>query len=70
MKRRGVGSREVTSFSKKIIKMASQEKNQRGLTIYTEQMLYLQKLTLNIQVRREVRNVTDMMDFSWASILE
>ena len=50
--------------------MASQEKNQRGLTIYTEQMLYLQKLTLNIQVRREVRNVTDMMDFSWASILE
>ena len=45
--------------------MASQEKNQRGLTIYTEQMLYLQS-----EVRREVRNVTDMMDFNLASILE
>ena len=69
MKRRR-GGREVTiSFRGKIIKMASQRKNERDLTIYTEQMLYLQKLIFNIRVRREVRNVADMMEFNWASIL-
>ena len=36
--------------------------------IYTEQMLYLQKLIVNIRVQRQVGNVTDMM-FNWASIL-
>ena len=41
MKRRGVGGREVTiRFRGKIIKMASQQKNERDLTIYTEQILY------------------------------
>ena len=41
MKRRGVGGREVTiRFPGKIIKMASQQKNERDLTIYTEQILY------------------------------
>ena len=70
MKKRGVGSREVTiRFCGKIIKMASQRKNERDLTIYTEQIPYLQKLFFNIQVRREVRNVADMMEFNWASIL-
>ena len=65
MKRRGVGGREVTiSFRGKIIKMASQEKNERDLTTYTEQMLYLHKLIFNIRVRREVRNVADMMEFN------
>ena len=66
MKRRGVGSKEVTiSFRGKIIKMAaSQRKNDRGLRIYTEQILYLQKLIFNIRVRREVRNVADMMEFN------
>ena len=66
MKRRGVGSKEVTiSFRGKIIKMAaSQRKKERGLTIYTEQILYLQKLIFNIRVRREVRNVADMMEFN------
>ena len=71
MKKRGVGGREVTiSFRGKIIKMASQRKNERDLTIYTEQILYLQKLIFNIRVRREVRNVVDMMEFNWASILQ
>ena len=61
MKRKGIGGREVTkSFCGKIIKMASQRKNERDLTIYTEQILYL---------RREVRNVGDMMEFNWASIV-
>ena len=70
MKKRGVGGREVTiSFRGKIIKMASQRKNERDLTIYTEQILYLQKLIFNIRVQREVRNVADMMEFNWASIL-
>ena len=70
MKKRGVGGREVTiSFRGKIIKMASQEKNERDLTTYTEQMLYLHKLIFNIRVRREVRNVADMMEFNRASIL-
>ena len=70
MKKRGVGGREVTiSFRGKIIKMASQRKNERDLTIYTEQIPYLQKLISNIRVRREVRNVADMMEFNWASIL-
>ena len=50
--------------------MVSQRKNERDLAIYTEQMLYLQKLIFNIRVRREVRNVTDMMEFNWASILQ
>ena len=64
------GSREVTiSFRRKIIKMASQQKNERDLMIRTEQMLYLQKLIFNIEVRREVRNFADMMEFNWASIL-
>ena len=36
MKRRGVGDKEVTiGFRGKIIKMASQQKNERDLTIYT-----------------------------------
>ena len=63
MKRRGVGSREVTiSFRGKIIKMAaSQRKNERDTTIYAEQIL--QKLIFNIRVRREVRDVADMMEF-------
>ena len=40
MKKRGVGGREVTiTFRGKIIKMASQRKRERDLTIYTEQML-------------------------------
>ena len=70
MKKRGVGGREVTiSFRGKIIKMASQRKNERDLTIYTEQIPYLQKLIFNIRVQREVRNVADMMEFNWASIL-
>ena len=67
LKSRGVGSREVRiSFRGKIIKMASQRQNERALTIYTEQMLYLQKLIFNIRVRREIRNVADMMEFNWA----
>ena len=70
MKRRGVGGREVTiRVRRKIIKMASQQKNERDLTIYTDQILYLQKLIFNIRVRREVRNVADMAEFNWASIL-
>ena len=69
MKRRGVGGREVAiSFRGKIIKMASQRQNERDLTIYTEQILYLRKLIFNIRVGREVRNVADMMEFKWASI--
>ena len=67
VKRTGVGGRDVTiGFRGKIIKMASQRKNERDLTIYTEQMLYLQKLIFNIRVRREIRNVADMMEFNWA----
>ena len=70
MKRRGVDAREVRiSVHRKNIKMSSQRKNKRDLTIYTEQMLYLQKLIFNIRVRREVRNIADMMEFNWASIL-
>ena len=49
--------------------MASQRKNERDLTIYTEQILYLQKLIFNIRVQREIRNVADMMEFNWAFIL-
>ena len=52
MKRRGVGGREVTSFRGEIKKLASQRKNERDLTIYTEQMLYLQKSIFNIRIRR------------------
>ena len=71
MKRRGVGGRDVTiSFRRKIIKMASQQKKDSDLAIYTEQMLYLQKLISNIRVRREIRNVADMMEFNGASILQ
>ena len=43
-------------------------KKERGLTIYADQILYLQKLIFNIRVWREVRNVADMMEFNWASI--
>ena len=44
MKKRGVGGREVAiGVRRKIIKMASQRKNERDLRIYTQQMLYLQK---------------------------
>ena len=50
-------------------KMVSQQKNERDLMIYTEQMLYLQKLIFNIWGGREVRNVTDITDFNWDSIL-
>ena len=43
MKRRGVSGREVTTdFRRKIIQMTSQRKNEIDLTIYTEQLLYLQ----------------------------
>ena len=71
MKRRGVGGREVTiGFRGKVIKMASQRKNERDLTIYKEQMLYLQKLTFNISVQRELRKTADMMKFNRASILQ
>ena len=71
MKRRGVGGRDVTiGFRRKIIKMASQQKKESDLAIYTEQMLYLQKLISNIRVRREIRNVADMMEFNGASILQ
>ena len=49
--------------------MTSQQKNERDLMIYTEQIPNLQKLIFNIRVRREVRNVADMMEFNWASIL-
>ena len=42
MKKRGVGGREVAiGVRRKIIKMASQQKNERDLRIYTQQMLYL-----------------------------
>ena len=62
MKRRGIDSKEVTiSFRGKIIKIVSQRKNERDLTRYTEQMLYLQELIFNIRVRREVRNVADLL---------
>ena len=70
MKKRGVRGREVTiSFRGKIIKMALKQKNERDLTIYTEQIPYLQKLIFNVRVRREVRNVADIMEFNWDSIL-
>ena len=70
IKKRGAGGREVTiSFRRKILKMVSQRNYERDLTIYTEQIPYLQKLIFNIRVRREVRNVADMMEFNWASIL-
>ena len=71
MKRRGVDSREVRIiFRGKIIKIAaSQRKNERDTAIYAEQILYLQKLIFNIRVRREVRDVADMMEFNWASFL-
>ena len=70
MKKRDVCDREVTiSFRGKITKMASERKNERDLTIYTEQIPYSQKLIFNIRVRREVRNVADMMEFNWASII-
>ena len=70
MRRTGIGGREVTiRFHRKIIKMVSQRKNERDLTIYTEQILYLQKLIFNIRARREVRNVANMMEFKRASIL-
>ena len=49
--------------------MASQQKNERDIVIYTEQMLYLQKLIFNFQDRKEVRNIADMKEFNWASIL-
>ena len=69
MKKRGVRGREVrTTSGGKTIKMALQKNNERELMIYTEQMLYLQKLIFNIRVQRQVGNVTDMM-FNWASIL-
>ena len=54
----------------KIIKLASQQKNERDLTIYTDQMPYLEKLIFNIRVRKEVRNVADMMEFNWDFILQ
>ena len=51
IKRRGFGGREVTiSVRGKIKKMGSHRKNERDLVIYTEQMLYLQKLVFNMRV--------------------
>ena len=71
MKRRGVGGWKVAIIVRgKIIKLASQQKNERDLTIYTDQMPYLEKLIFNIRVRKEVRNVADMMEFNWAFILQ
>ena len=49
--------------------MVSQRKNEVDLTIYTDQMLYLQKLLFNIRVRKEVTNIAHMMEFNWTSIL-
>ena len=49
--------------------MASQQKYERDFVIYTEQMLYLQKLIFDIRDRREVKNIADMKEFNWASIL-
>ena len=70
MKKRDVSGREVTiSFRGKIKKLTSQQKNERDLMIYKEQIPNLQKLIFNIRVRREVRNVADIMEFNWASIL-
>ena len=64
MKGRGVGGREVTIRVRgKIIKMATERKNERDLAIHTDQVLYLQKSIFNIRVRKEVRNVADMMEF-------
>ena len=57
------------SIHGKIIKMVSQRKNEVDLTIYTDQMLYLQKLLFNIRVRKEVANIAHMMEFNWTSIL-
>ena len=62
MKRTGIDSKEVTiSFRGKIIKIFNIRKNERDLTRYTEQMLYLQELIFNVRVRREVRNVADLL---------
>ena len=44
----------------------AQQKNERDLTIYTEQIQYLQKIIFNIRVPREVSNVANMMEFNWA----
>ena len=69
MKRRGVSGREVTiSFRGKIIKMDSQRKNERFDDIYRANTIF-KKIIFNIRIQREVRNVADMMQFNWASIL-
>ena len=71
MKRRGVGGWKVAIRVRgKTIKMVSRQQNKRDLTIYTDQMLYLEKLIFNIRVRKEVRNVADMIEFNWAFILQ
>ena len=65
MNKRGVGGREVTvSFRGNIIKIASRRKNERDLTIYTEQIPDLQKLIFNIRIRREVRNIAVDLNIS------
>ena len=70
MKSRGVGGWKVAIRVRgKIIKMASQQKNERDLIIYTDQMLYSEKLIFNIRVWKKVRNVADM-GFNWAFILQ
>ena len=53
--KRGVGGREVNKFSRENYNDGFTTKNERDFTIYTEKMLYLQKLIFNIRVRRAVR---------------
>ena len=65
----GWGRKVTISARGKITKMASQQKYERDFLIYTEQMLYLQKLIFEIRNRWEVKNIADMKEFNWASIL-
>ena len=71
--KRDIGSSKVTlSVRKKIIKIASQQNDQRDLIVYKKQMIHLRKLIFNIypnnRVSRENRSIADMKEFSWASI--
>ena len=38
--------------------------------IYTKSILYLQKLTYNIRVRRDITNIANVKEFNWTSILQ
>ena len=71
--KRDIGSSKVTlSVRKKIIKIASQQNDQRDLIVYKKQMIHLPKLIFNIytnnRVSRENRSIADMKKFNWASI--